>query len=120
MKWFTAWVTFSCVVVPVWSWFRALLREARCALRASLEGAAEAHDLDLGSDLPGYQRRPVLRVASIKPCGPDTTVRTSRGGGGSPGLLRTNCQTVTDVHVRNADRLPRGVGKDTFYESDLL
>jgi hypothetical protein len=29
MKWFAAWVTFSCVVVPAGSWVCACIREAR-------------------------------------------------------------------------------------------
>jgi uncharacterized protein (TIGR03435 family) len=47
---------------------------------------------------PPASAAPHFDVASVKPCDPNAAVvRTSRGGGGSPGLLRMNCQTVRDL-----------------------
>ena len=47
MKWFGAWVTFSCVVVPAGSWLCARLREARRTRQPCLEGDVAVRDLEL-------------------------------------------------------------------------
>jgi hypothetical protein len=42
MKWFAAWVTFSCIVVPALLWVRARRVDARRASHVDLGWAAEA------------------------------------------------------------------------------
>ena len=53
MKWFEAWVTFSCVVVPAGSWACARIREATGRRDLCRETTAAARDLELPcADLP--------------------------------------------------------------------
>jgi hypothetical protein len=48
MRWFVAWVAFSCIVVPALSWACARLREARRTVQPRLERAdAGARHVDV-------------------------------------------------------------------------
>jgi hypothetical protein len=51
MIWLAAWVTFSCIVVPVCALVRARRQEARHAPQPSVEWGAETPDCDMRANL---------------------------------------------------------------------
>ena len=55
MIWLAAWVTFSCVVIPVCALVRARRQEARHAPQFSVERAADAPDCDMRANLQSLQ-----------------------------------------------------------------